>query len=270
MADRFSLHVNDVNSVAENLLNQFKVIGGRNFLNHHEANYFQPSDGIEIERSMIGHMLTRYIWQGNISAPVKEILENGGVYVLDVGCEAGYWILDVANDFPKSTFVGIDIVPNNFPQEHDRTHNVGFLEHNVLNGIPFPSETFDYVHMALMFLAFTEDQYLKVIHELVRVTKHNGWIEIMEIEYKYINQGNSTKFVQDAVLKKLKEEGAGIDITSRIPDFLRLIDNITDIERKEVIVPLGGWYGRFGEYVSTCGTPMFNVSFYLTLNMFRY
>ncbi|CAG8742946.1 1273_t:CDS:2, partial [Racocetra fulgida] len=204
----------DVNSVTENLLNQFKVIGGRNFLNHHEANYFQPSDGIEIERPMISHMLTRYIWQGNISAPVKEILENGGVCVLD------------------STFVGIDIVPNNFPQEHDRTHNVGFLEHNVLNGIPFPSETFDYVHMALMFLAFTEDQYLKVIHELVRVTKHNGWIEIMEIEYKYINQGNSTKFVQDA------EEGAGIDITSRIPNFLRSIDNITDIERKEVIVPL--------------------------------
>ncbi|CAG8621116.1 11486_t:CDS:2 [Dentiscutata heterogama] len=207
----------DINEVSTILLNQYKIIGGRKFLNNHEANYFLPSDEMEFRRIEIAHVLTRYSWKGNYSAPVEEILKNGKANVLDAGCGIGCWVLDLGHDFPNSTFVGIDIQSNGFPSVNERPQNTGFLEHNLLRGIPFPDETFDYVHMSSMWMALTKQQYINAIHELVRVTKYNGWIEIYEPNLDLKNLGSSMKAVQDAY--------------------------------KKLCVSMGGWAGRYSEYV---------------------
>ncbi|RIB12523.1 S-adenosyl-L-methionine-dependent methyltransferase, partial [Gigaspora rosea] len=167
-----------------------KIIGGRRFLNNFEANYFMPSDEMELRRMDIMHVLTRYSWKGNFSAPVEEILKNGKATVLDAGCGTGCWVLDLSHDFPNSTFVGVDIQSSGFPSVNERSANTGFLEYNLLSGIPFPNETFDYVHMASMWTALTKQQYMNVIHDLVRVTKNNGWIEIYEVNFNLKNLGN--------------------------------------------------------------------------------
>ncbi|CAG8842095.1 8003_t:CDS:2, partial [Racocetra persica] len=65
------------------------------------------------------------------NAPVEETLRNYKTAVLEVGCGAGSWVLDLGNDFQNSTIVGgIDIKSNGFPSVND--------------------ETFDYVHMKAM------------------------------------------------------------------------------------------------------------------------
>ncbi|RIB12522.1 S-adenosyl-L-methionine-dependent methyltransferase [Gigaspora rosea] len=188
----------DINEVSSILLDQYEIIGGRKFLNNNEANYLMPSDEMELRRLEIAHVLKRFSWKGNFSAPVEEILKNGKATVLDAGCGTGCWVLDLGQDFPNSTFVGIDIQSKGFPSVNERSPNIGFLEHNLLSGIPFPDETFDYVHMESMWLAFTKQQYMNVIHELVRVTKNNGWIEIYEVNFDLKNLGSSMKAVQDA------------------------------------------------------------------------
>ncbi|CAG8592654.1 12248_t:CDS:2, partial [Gigaspora rosea] len=236
------LNINEVSSL---LLGQYKIIGGRRFLNNFEANYFMPSDEMELRRMDIMHVLTRYSWKGNFSAPVEEILKNGKATVLDAGCGTGCWVLDLSHDFPNSTFVGVDIQSSGFPSVNERSANTGFLEYNLLSGIPFPNETFDYVHMASMWTALTKQQYMNVIHDLVRVTKNNGWIEIYEVNFNLKNLGNSMKVVQDAFHAKLKENGFDPMICLEISKCLKSINELTNIENKKLDVSIGGWAGIY-------------------------
>ena len=51
----------------------------------------------------------------------------------------------MAEEFPKSSFVGIDIVfgLKNFKKEIPT--NMAIIEHNIFNGLPFPDNTFDFI-----------------------------------------------------------------------------------------------------------------------------
>ncbi|CAG8659110.1 12409_t:CDS:2 [Cetraspora pellucida] len=242
-------HELDVNEVSSILLDQHKIIGGRKFLNNHEANYLMPSDEIEVKRMEVVHVLCRYAWKGNFNAPVEETLRNVKATVLDAGCGAGCWILDLGNEFPNSTFVGIDIQSSAFPSVNERSSNTGFLVHNLITGVPFPDETFDYVHMQVMWSALTKQQYINVIHELVRVTKCNGWIEIMEPNMEMKNLGNSMKAVQNAFHKKLKENGFDPMIFLEVSKCFESINELTNIEHMQLNMSLGGWAGRYYEYI---------------------
>nr|CAG8597635.1 3696_t:CDS:2 [Entrophospora candida] len=91
------------------------------------------------------------------------------------------WVLNMSIDYPKSTFVGIDISPI-FPSEI-KPKNLTFLTCNLLDGLPFHDENFDYIHVRFLMTAFTEDEWKdKVIPELMRVVKRNGWVELMDGE----------------------------------------------------------------------------------------
>lgn len=83
------------------------------------------------------------------------------IHSLFVRCGTGKWTIENAVEYPQSTFVGIDMSPI-FPTE-DRPQNAGFIECNVLYGLPFPSNTFDFIHQRLLHAAFTEEQWMKVI-----------------------------------------------------------------------------------------------------------
>jgi hypothetical protein len=65
----------------------FKYVDGRRYHNVSNLRYHLPNDGDEFDRLQMQHYLSRYIWQSNFSAPVHEILSNGGedIRVLDVG-----------------------------------------------------------------------------------------------------------------------------------------------------------------------------------------
>ncbi|CAG8625137.1 18422_t:CDS:2 [Gigaspora margarita] len=253
----------DINEVSSILLDQYEIIGGRKFLNNDEANYFMPSDETEIRRLEVAHVLKRYSWKGNFRAPVEETLKNGKATVLDAGCGAGCWVLDLGYDFPNSTFVGIDIQSSGFPSVKGRPQNTGFLEHNLLSGIPFPDETFDYVHMSTMWPALTKQQYINVIHELVRVTKSNGWIEIVESDVDIKNLGNSMKVVQDAFHAKLKENGLDPMIFLEISKCLKSINELTNIQHRKLSVSMGEWSGRYGEYVLDAIKQIFKSATYM-------
>src|SRR5437763_1834981 len=100
-------------------------------------------------------------------SPIRPLLLRSGT---------GSWVMDMSIDFPRSEFIGIDISPmsptTNLP------HNVSFFDCNLLEGLPFAADSFDYVRQGLLFEAFTEQQWeTHVVNELVRVTRVGGWIE---------------------------------------------------------------------------------------------
>jgi hypothetical protein len=49
-----------------------------------DSKYQLPSEDEHIDRIQLRHLMFKYVWQGNFSAPVEERLKNGAK-VLDVG-----------------------------------------------------------------------------------------------------------------------------------------------------------------------------------------
>ncbi|CAG8503698.1 1544_t:CDS:2 [Paraglomus brasilianum] len=215
----------------ENVLEKFVEVGGRRYLNDNTVKCILPADQEEVKRAHDQNYVEKTIWGNSYSAPVSENLSLGAS-VLDVGCGAGAWIMNMALEYSASVFVGIDVVPV-FPEDHPP--NSIFLKCNILNGLPFPDNTFDFVRQR--YLLYTIDWQAwkeKVVKELIRVTKPGGYIEIMDVYCE--------------VLEHLRKTGinptAGLDVIKTFNEFK---DEVIVAPMEERTYCLGKKAGRIGE-----------------------
>ncbi|RIA88624.1 S-adenosyl-L-methionine-dependent methyltransferase [Glomus cerebriforme] len=234
---------------------EYRFINGRKFHNVENSKYFLPCDDEEFDRLYSQHYICRNIWQQNYIAPVKERLSFGASHVLDVGCGPGTWLIEMANEFPKSHFTGIDITPV-FPREN-KSDNTDFMEINILEGLPFEDYSFDYVHMRFLITAFSESDWKFAINELVRVTKVGGIIEIVEDEIEPRNDGPISRLLFDAFLSDLTSRNIDFNICSRMIDLLNGIERLTDIKKEEMSIPFGKWAGRIGTLLANNNAKLF-------------
>ncbi|CAG8533404.1 9376_t:CDS:2 [Paraglomus brasilianum] len=233
----------------ENLLDKFVEVGGRHYLNDDtlkSLKYYLPSDQKEVKRTYDRHFVDKTVWGGNYSAPVSDSLSLGGASVLDVGCGAGAWIMNMASDYPASIFVGIDIAPL-FPEDYPP--NMAFLNCNIMDGLPFPDNTFDFVRQAFVIICINWRSWKeKVVKELIRVTKPGGYIEIMDIQREIVNPGIISGKI-DAYLEEHFYK-AGINRASRAG----VIDTFNEFKDEVIVSPIeektyyfGKKAGRIGE-----------------------
>ncbi|GBB83383.1 hypothetical protein RclHR1_01010024 [Rhizophagus clarus] len=154
--------------------------------------YFLPSADKNIERLQMQHYLfSKCVWRSNYSSPLEEIFELGGAKILDVQCGSGIWMSDLAKEYPNSTFVGIDDDAERARIEMELP-NAAFLHHNLMEGLPFPDDTFDFVHQRF-FTSVNEVYWGEyILPEMIRVLKPGGWIELMEMS-PLSNAGHMTK-----------------------------------------------------------------------------
>ncbi|CAG8760835.1 15006_t:CDS:2, partial [Cetraspora pellucida] len=171
---------------------EYRFIDGRRFHNVRNSKYMMPCDDDELDRLHVLHYICRFIWKRNYSAPIHDKLSSGGALVLDIGCGTGTWVVEMANEFSRSHFTGIDISPV-FPREA-KPENALFVEANLLDGLPYNDNTFDYVHMRFLMTAFSKQEW----EQIVRVTKTNGIIEIMEDELEPRNDGPISRLLHSA------------------------------------------------------------------------
>jgi SAM-dependent methyltransferase len=150
-------------------------------------------------------------------------------------------------------FFGVDISPVFQPLENEHKNgvtNVGFLQRNILEGLPFPVDTFDFVYQRFLTFAFSATDWVQDIKELVRVTKSGGWIEIIEAKYLK-NKGSATKNFTDAVHSFHLSKN--ILTNTERPDLIKLLNDtnqVTDIHLIEKSAPVGKWGGRVGELLA--------------------
>ncbi|CAG8591769.1 11705_t:CDS:2, partial [Diversispora eburnea] len=192
-------------------MEQYRYINGRRYHNVENIYYFLPNDNEEINR---------------ISS----------------------WIIDVSIDYPLSNFVGIDIT-NLWEadiKENSALSNVGFLEYNLLDGIPFPEKVMDFIHFRFMSLCFDKSALIKLIDEMVRVCKSNGWIEIMNFDYSLINMGPTTKLLMNSMLEFHKSKGCNVPTLKDYKKYLKQTKQITDFRIEKIITPLGNWSEKIG------------------------
>ncbi|RGB41058.1 S-adenosyl-L-methionine-dependent methyltransferase [Rhizophagus diaphanus] len=235
--------------IDESILENYRFAGGRRFHNVEGVPYFLANDEEEISRLQMHHYLYRYIWQSIYSSPMHDKLALGNLKVLDSGCGPGAWILDMANSYKESIFVGVDLSPTMFPsvQNKNTPDNVAFLERNIIEGFPFPNDTFDFVHQGFMNFAFTKNQWQDVIFDIVRITKPGGWIEFTETDIETYFAGPLTKKFMKSFHGLLNTRGLDPFIASRIESYLQSTNQVIDIHVEHKSTPLGSHGKKLGE-----------------------
>src|ERR1043165_3522030 len=108
----------------------------------------------------------------------------------------------MATEYKKPNFIGIDIVPT-YPTRV-KPHNVEFLQANILTGLPYADKTFDYVICKLMMFIFTVKDWEIAIKEICRVCKVGGYIEFMEKDVLFWNEGDYTRVVTSLFICRFK------------------------------------------------------------------
>ncbi|CAG8570394.1 15617_t:CDS:2 [Dentiscutata erythropus] len=179
----------------------------------------------EIERLQKQHWFFKRIWQSNYSAPIEEKL-RAGVKVLDIGYDDHLFI-------------------SSFNME---LANVKFLKANILDGLPFLDDSFDFVHMGLLVTAFTATELKeKVFPEIIRITKQGGWIEFMESDIQYLNEGPTTARLTNALTSFMKSKGILEPLNTYIPQSIEDNEKIQKgIQTEEKTCFVGKWAGDLG------------------------
>ncbi|KAI8801808.1 hypothetical protein BJ742DRAFT_835653 [Cladochytrium replicatum] len=166
--------------------------------------YVLPTDFVEQDRLNKQHAILTHVFGGAFRAPVHQMLSNGAK-VLDVGCAEGAWMMDVAEKYPNSKFIGIDVSSDSFP-DGDQPPNTQFIHANLLERLPFDDNEFDFVFQRLVNFGVPDSQWCSVISELVRVTRPGGWIELLEFD-SFQNVGPIFERLEGALTSALRSRG---------------------------------------------------------------
>ncbi|RIA98249.1 S-adenosyl-L-methionine-dependent methyltransferase [Glomus cerebriforme] len=177
------------------------------------------------EREHLGHALIRDIFKGNFSSPIQDILFDSDTNILDVGCGSGFWLMEMASDYQKPNYFGIDILPI-FP-EFTCPKRIKFRQGNFFKS-RYEDNTFDFIHMQFLVCDFTVDQWENfVFQELARILKPGGWLEICDPEFKFENDGPASNKLNSAVCKNIRSKNGDPLIVHRHRSLIESIPSFS-------------------------------------------
>ncbi|CAG8506411.1 1610_t:CDS:2 [Ambispora leptoticha] len=219
--------------------NKFRYIDGRRYHSISDSEYMLANDDEEADRLVRYHEASKEIWGGLYYSPVEKKLKQGAK-VIDVGCGTGTWLLDMAQKYPNSDFVGIDFSPI-FPTE-GLPVNLKFINCNFLDGSPFEDSYFDFTHQKFMSAAYTDVQWeKKVIPEMIRITKSGGWIEFTEA-YVFTSTGNATRLID-----YFKSKDLHFQTDKSLSQFLKNTNAFSEIKSEIKTITMGQRGGKSGQ-----------------------
>lgn len=208
--------------------------------------YVLPKDMGEVNRLDFQHYMMRSALHGNYAAPI-----SAPESILDVGSGTGRWAIEMAQLFPAARVVGTDVAA---PTSETNTRellplNYSFQAGNILEGLPFPDASFDFVHQRYMIGAIPADRWPDTVRELKRLTRPGGWIELVEAGISR-GGGSALQTVDRWVADVLARRNLNIHLGARLGEFLHGSE-LQDVTVREVPLPLGAYGGRIGVLVET-------------------
>ncbi|KAF0511297.1 S-adenosyl-L-methionine-dependent methyltransferase [Gigaspora margarita] len=208
---------------------EFRYADGRRFHNLENAGYPLPNDDEESDRLHLQHFLIRYIWQSNFSSPIDHILSSQGSKILDIGCGAGSWSFDMATTYPSIEVVGLDI--SSHQPTYIKPKNFSFIKANVLEGIPFEDNTFDFVFQRYLVFGYPKEKWPFIMNEIVRVLKPGGFLELCEPSTVY-DAGPVTQYLFKAAQGIINQKGGDPNIYRMLEKYVQNQGQLKNIKRE--------------------------------------
>jgi SAM-dependent methyltransferase len=220
-----------------------QYVGARRFVDAPDAPYQLPKDTTDLNRLDFQHFILRQAFVGNYVAPIS--LDTGSK-LLDVGTGTGRWAIEMAQAFPQTRVYGVDLEESRAisGQTPSTPLNYSFQRGNVLQGLPFQGNTFDFVHQRLLVTGVPFTRWPEVIRELLRVTRHGGWIEMVEGGAIFVHEGPAT--TQWSAWSNALMGSADIDVYQIANLAAVAQQNGLICERRVYNIPIGSWGGRIG------------------------
>ncbi|KAG9296736.1 hypothetical protein G9A89_001368 [Geosiphon pyriformis] len=222
-------------------------------LNDHNDE-FEPKTTSSIPRKLLtdqtqySHYLDQSIWHNQFSAPVQDSLLSGA-RCLEAGCGTGQWLLDMAQAYPMSEFIGCDLLGSSFHTSTNSGYiprNAKFLKANILDGLPFENDSFEFIRISMFFTTLTEAEWLTVIKELTRVLCPGGWLELMEPNFGLYNMGPSTKLLVTGLLQFFIHRGINPEIARKFELILAVSNGLSNTHQSIRHISVGPRGGETG------------------------
>jgi SAM-dependent methyltransferase len=205
--------------------------------------YILPRHRTEIDRLDVQHYALRAALRGNYVAPVQAPRR-----ILDIGSGTGQWAYDLCAEFSDALVVGFDLEPS----KPDRPDNYRFVQGNLLQGLPFVGDGFDFVHQRLMMTAVPLQSWPALVRELLQVTRPGGFVELAEIGDQMEPSGPATDRLWE--LGNRLAASVGLDSTGTVlrslDGYLRQAGAVA-VERRNVAIPVGNWGGTIGSLMAS-------------------
>ncbi len=217
---------------------QFSAIEKQVMADSSPSRFFTRED--DVHRQNIQHYLLRSVIEKNYVAPLAPDLRA----ILDVGCGTGRWAREMALEFPLASVMACDLVEPGEDEEL-RPPNYTFRQENILQGLRFPTESFDFVHQRLMLLAVPSVAWPQIIRELVRLVRPGGWLELVEGDLGAKPLGPAGQCLMDWVVMASKMQGVDPIQSAYLEHHLHLA-GLEHIVVKQYPIPMGKWGGKLG------------------------
>ncbi|HYW27102.1 MAG TPA: methyltransferase domain-containing protein [Terriglobales bacterium] len=205
--------------------------------------YFLPHRPDEIDRLDVQHYALRAALGAHYLAPLEQPTE-----ILDVGSGTGQWAYDLCAEFPRALVVGFDLEPSKRPWPPAYRCVRG----NLLLGLPFASDRFDFVHQRALISGVPVNSWPSVCRDLGRVVRPGGWVELVECPPWFESAGPVTTRLCEMLQRLLAARGldsAG-RVVAALDDHLER-SGLIDIRRRDLDVQVGEWGGRVGSLMAT-------------------
>jgi SAM-dependent methyltransferase len=214
--------------------------------------YLLPHHAIEpaeIDRLDVQHYGLRGLLGANYLAPLKQPSR-----ILDVGCGTGLWAYELCAEFPRAEVVGLDLVPSKRPWP--ATYR--FVRANLLQGLPFADDRFDFVHQRFLMAGVPVKSWQVMVQDLVRTTRPGGWVELVEGTVEWEPAGAATERLAGLIQRLARTRGLdSTGIVFRSVDSYLTRAGMGDVERRIVRLPVGEWAGRIGSLLATNNRAVF-------------
>lgn len=178
--------------------------------------------------------------------------------VLDIGCGAGDWLIDLACHYPGIQMYGLDINHETLKQARERclyNHltNIRWRQIDTVQDVPLPNSYVDLIHLRRCHYWIAPQRWRAFFAACTRLLKPEGWISVADIE---VVELSSPAFVtlQSALWHTLKRLNHCMDPTGitygnlpRLPGMLHA-SSFDQVSYELHAIDLGFMSGLSGQY----------------------
>jgi SAM-dependent methyltransferase len=203
------------------------------------APYLFPRHPSEVDRLDVQHYALRETLGANYLAPIDRPAR-----VLDTGSGSGQWGFELSGQFPEALVVGLDLGAGKREQQPPGHR---FVRGNLLQGLPFRDDQFDFVHQRLLLAGVPLASWPQVVGELVRVTRPGGWVELVEPPFEIEREGPANQRLRTFTIALAASRGmdSGRVVFDSVDGWLRRA-GLVKVVRREIGVRIGEWGGQAG------------------------